>query len=132
MASPKLYVEQLMKHRIFAAALVAASAWVAGPTATAATIVVREAPPALRVETVPAPRPGYQWVNGHWDWRGNHWVWVGGTFLRERPGYVYSAPVWVERDGRWERREARWARHDDDRDGIPNGADRHPENPVRP
>jgi len=121
-----------MKNRILAAALVAASAWVAVPAASAATIVVREAPPALRVETVPAPRAGYQWVNGHWDWRGNRWVWVGGTWVRERHGYVYAPPMWVERDGRWERREARWERHDDDHDGIPNGADRHPENPVRP
>ena len=120
-----------MKTRLLAAALIAASAWGAIPAAQAATVVVREGPPALRVETVPAPRPGYVWSNGHWDWRGNQWVWVGGEFVRERPGYVYYAPTWVEHEGRWERREARWARHDDDHDGIPNGADRHPENPER-
>ena len=121
-----------MKTRILAAALIAASTWVALPAADAATLVVRVAPPPMRVETVPAPRAGYQWAGGHWDWRGNQYVWVGGTWVPERRGYVYMPPTWVEVNGQWERREARWARHDDDRDGIPNGADRHPENPVRP
>ena len=121
-----------MKTRLLAAAMVAATLGVALPAAEAVTLVVREAPPAVRVETVPAPRPGYQWVGGHWDWRGSKYVWESGTWVKERPGYVYYAPTWVEKNGHWERREARWARHDDDRDGVPNAADRHPENPIKP
>jgi hypothetical protein len=121
-----------MKTRLLAAALVATTLVAALPAAEAVKLVVREAPPAVRVEPVPAPRPGYQWVGGHWDWRGSKYVWETGTWVKERPGYVYTAPTWVEVNGHWERREARWARHDADRDGIPNGADRHPQNPVKP
>ena len=54
-----------MKIRLLAAALIAASAWTAFPAANAAEIIVREAPPPLRIETVPAPRPGYVWGAGH-------------------------------------------------------------------
>jgi len=121
-----------MKTRLLAAATIAASLVAVLPAAEAVTLVVREAPPPVRVEPVPAPRAGYQWVGGHWEWRGNKYVWESGTWVKERPGYVYHAPTWVEKNGRWERREARWARHDDDRDGIPNAADTHPENPVKP
>ena len=64
-----------MKTRLLAAAMVAVTLGVALPAAEAVTLVVREAPPAVRVETVPAPRPGYQWVGGHWDWRGSKYVW---------------------------------------------------------
>ena len=120
-----------MKTRLLAAAMIAASLGAAVPAAEAATLVVREAPPAVRVEPVPEPRPGYQWVGGHWEWRGGRYVWESGTWVKERAGYTYYAPTWVEKNGRWERREARWARHDDDRDGVPNGADTHPENPVK-
>lgn len=121
-----------MKIRLLAAALIAASAWTAIPAANAAeTIIVREGPPPMRVETVPAPRQGYVWGAGHWDWNGSHYVWAPGVWVRERPGYVYNAPTWVEHEGRWERREENWARRDADHDGIPNGEDRHPENPNR-
>jgi len=122
-----------MKTRLLAAAAIAAVSWIAVPTATyAAEIIVREAPPPLRYEVVPPARPGFVWAPGHWDWRDGRYVWVGGTWVAERPGWVYHAPAWVQENGRWVRHEERWARRDDDHDGIPNGADRHPENPVRP
>jgi hypothetical protein len=124
--------ERTMKTRLLATALIAASLGAALPAADAATLIVRTAPPPLLVETVPAPRAGYQWVGGHWEWRGNQYVWESGTWVKERPGYVYYAPTWVEHEGRWERHEARWGRRDDDRDGVPNAVDRHPENPVKP
>ena len=122
----------IMKTRLLAAALVAASTWVAFPAVNAAELVVRVGPPPVRYEPVPPARVGYAWAPGYWDWRGKEYVWVGGRYVAERPGYVYHAPMWVEDNGRWVRREERWGRRDDDRDGIPNGADRHPENPVRP
>ena len=58
-------------------------------------------PPALRVETVPAPRAGLcvgQWplglVHHKYAWHDGHWV-------RERHGYNYAPARW-ERDGdRW-------------------------------
>jgi hypothetical protein len=121
-----------MKTRLLATALIAASLGAALPAADAATIVVREAPPPVLVEPVPAPRVGYQWVGGHWEWRGHKYVWESGTWVKERPGYTYYAPAWVETNGHWERREARWGRRDDDHDGIPNADDRHPENSYKP
>ena len=120
-----------MKIRLLAAALVAASAWTVVPAANAVEIIVREAPPPMRVEPMPAPRPGYTWGAGHWDWNGSHYIWAPGTWVSERPGYVYNAPTWVQREDHWERREENWARRDADHDGIPNGEDRHPDNPNR-
>ena len=35
-----------------------------------AVIIVRQAPPPPRAETVPEARRGHLWVPGHWDWRG--------------------------------------------------------------
>ena len=101
--------------------------------ATAAVIVVRQAPPAARAERTPAPRRGYQWVAGHWNWRHNRHVWVRGNWVRERPGYVYSQPTWQERDGRWHMSAGNWARgqRDRDGDGVPNREDRRPNNPKR-
>jgi len=101
------------------------------PSFAAADVWVRVAPPAPRVEVVPAPRHGYQWVRGHWQWQHKHYVWHNGTWVRERRGYVYNQPTWVERDGRWHMAAGNWARHDSDHDGVRNGADRRPDDPTR-
>jgi len=95
-----------------------------------ADVYVRVAPPALRVETEPAPRPGYIHTPGYWAWRHGHHVWVSGHWVRERRGYRYVAPEWVEEHGRWHMRSAHWIR-DRDHDGVPNSMDRHPDNPYR-
>ena len=50
-------------------------------------IVVQIAPPAARVEVVPAPRTGYVWAPGYWGWRNNKHYWVNGHYIRERHGY---------------------------------------------
>jgi hypothetical protein len=93
-------------------------------TASAQTIIVREAPPAPRVERGPAPRRGYVWAPGHWEYRHGRYVWTRGIWLRERHGYAYNAPTWVERDGRWVMERGGWRRGDRDGDGIRNGRDR--------
>lgn len=41
-------------------------------------IIARPPPPPMRVEVVPAQRPGYAWVNGHWRWAGRGYAWVPG------------------------------------------------------
>jgi len=94
-------------------------------------IAVREAPPPLRAEVMPAPRAGHVWVPGYWAWQGHRHVWHRGTWVRARPGFVYSSPSWTQRDGRWEFREGRWARGDRDGDGVPNAVDRRPNDPTR-
>jgi hypothetical protein len=122
-----------MMKKLLIAALVAGSLGSITLPVSAAVIVVREAPPPPRAERVPAPRKGYNWINGHWEWRNNHHVWVRGTWVRERRGYHYVQPAWVERDGRWEMTRGSWTRgaRDNDGDGVPNRADNRPNNPNR-
>ena len=82
------------------------------------------APPAPRVERMPAPRRGYVWTPGYWNWVGHRHVWVPGAWVRERRGYAYAQPQWVQRNGHWELQRGQWRRGDRDRDGIPNRMDR--------
>jgi len=55
-------------------------------------------------------------VNGHWE--------------RERHGYRYVEPRWSQHDNRWTLERGGWMR-DRDGDGVPNRADRAPDNPYR-
>lgn len=124
----------MWSHRTLLAAGIAAALTLSAGQANAqvrGVIRIGEAPPPVRAEVVPAPRPGYVWAPGYWGWQGHRHVWHRGSWMRARPGYVYSAPTWAEHDGRWEFRQGRWARGDRDHDGIPNAADRHPNNPNR-
>jgi len=85
----------------------------------------------VRVERVPAPRPGYVWAPGYWDVRYSRHYWRAGHWERERRGYYYHEPRWVQHDNRWELQRGRWDHRDDDHDGVPNGADRSPNDPHR-
>jgi hypothetical protein len=119
---------------ILASSLMSALTLAAAPAAYAqihGVITVREAPPPMRAEMVPAPRHGYVWAPGYWNWQGRQHVWHRGAWVRARPGYAYAAPSWAERDGRWEFHQGRWARGDSDGDGVPNGVDRRPYDPMR-
>ncbi len=100
-------------------------------TLASAAIIMQVAPPPPRVEIVPAHRPGYVWVDGHWGWRNHQHQWVQGKWIRNRQGYYYNQPVWVERDDRWHYQSGNWRRGDRDHDGVPNGQDRAPKNPNR-
>ena len=102
----------MIRKILLASAVVAAMGTFSLPASTA--VYVEVAPPAPRVEVMPAPRYGYTWAPGYWDWRGNRHFWVAGHWERDRPGYAFVPHRWVERDGRWymerhgwERREAR-------------------------
>ncbi len=121
-----------MLRTVLVAAMLAASlGGVATPAAAYTVIYVREAPPPLRVETIPDARRGYAWVPGYWNWRGERHVWVKGAWMRDRSGYRYDAPRWHEHDGRWVQERGRWSRNDRDGDGVPNRLDRQPDNPRR-
>ena len=99
--------------------------------ATAAVdIYFNAAPPAPRFERVPAARRGYVWTPGYWDARNNKHYWRAGHWQRERKGFYRTNPRWVERDSRWQLERPRWNR-DRDGDGVPNRADRAPDNPNR-
>ena len=119
-------------HTIYAAALLALSTAAFAPAIANAqvgvSVIIGQAPPPPRFESVPPPRAGYVWAPGYWAWRHNRHHWVGGSWVVSRPGYIYHQPQWVRYDGRWRRQDARWDRGpngDRDHDGIPNRYDRH-------
>ncbi|RQP26049.1 YXWGXW repeat-containing protein [Piscinibacter terrae] len=134
----------MLKKTLIAACIAAAFTTIPAVSGAATTVWVRQAPPAVRVEEVPAPRQGFAWVPGHWEWRHGRYVWYRGNWVRERVGYAYAAPTWVEHNGRWQMQQGHWSRHDEDHDGVPNrhdhdrdgdgvrnSQDRHPDNPNR-
>jgi len=84
--------------------LVTAHGQVAAPTAE---VEVDEEPPPPRAVVVET-RPGFVFIQGHWQRSGGRWVWRDGYWERERAGYVWE-------EGRWETRgrnhvwvEGRW------------------------
>jgi len=108
------------------------------PLASMAAVYVDVAPPAPRVEVVPAERHGYVWAPGHYEYRRGDYRWVGGHYVRAVPGKYYHPGHWVERNGRYtyvapgwraeryayNERHYGYARGDRDRDGVPNRYDR--------
>ena len=60
--------------------------------------VVTSPPPAMQMETVPAPQAGMTWVPGAYDYRDGSYRWVAGHFEAERAGYVYVAPTCKVKD----------------------------------
>ena len=101
-------------------------------TASAETgIYFSVAPPPVRYEAVPAPRPGYVWSPGYWNAKSNHHVWQGGHWERDRAGHNYAQPAWTQHDNQWQLQRGHWNKGDRDRDGVPNAVDRAPDNPYR-
>jgi hypothetical protein len=70
------------------------------------------APPPLRVEPRPGPRPGYVWGPGYWAWspRRRNYTWTRGRWHRNRPGFRYQSPRWVMRSGNWVYAPGGWVR----------------------
>jgi hypothetical protein len=123
-------------RKLLLSAIVASTFAAAAPAAQAAVdVYVNLAPPALRHERVPAPRAGYLWAPGYWNWQSNRHVWAKGHWEKERSGYSYRPNSWTESNGRWVNQRGGWDRNapsgDRDRDGVPNRADRAPDNPRR-
>ena len=115
------------------AVLCAASLGAVGLPTTASAevgIFLNIAPPPPRHEVVPAPRSGYVWSSGYWNSNGKKHVWQAGHWERDRTGYHMTQPAWTQRD-RWELRRGYWTKGDRDGDGVPNKADRAPDNPSR-
>ena len=82
-----------MKTKLIAP-LVVALGFTAVPalSATVEYVEVQSPPPALQVETVPAPVAGQVWIPGYYDYKDGQYVWTSGRFEADRPGYVYVAP----------------------------------------
>ena len=82
-----------MKTKLIAP-LVAALGFAALPamSATVEYVEVQSPPPALVVETMPAPVTGQVWIPGYYDYKDGQYVWVRGHMEPQREGYVYVAP----------------------------------------
>ncbi|MES1176234.1 MAG: hypothetical protein ABUL62_18070 [Myxococcales bacterium] len=94
--------------------VLAAACLVAAPQAASATPVVEVhiAPPAERVEVVPARQPHHVWTRGYWAWNGHAHVWVPGRYVVERPGYTWREHRWEEHGhGHWRFHQGGWERH---------------------
>ncbi|HEY3732132.1 MAG TPA: YXWGXW repeat-containing protein [Steroidobacteraceae bacterium] len=90
--------------------LTAAASLAPAVSSAGVNVDIDVAPPAPRVEVVPAARPGWVWAPGYWAWRGREHVWVGGRWVHERRGYHWVPDAWVARGphyhyvrGHWER-----------------------------
>ena len=53
-------------------------------------------------------RPGFVFIQGHWDRGGGRWEWRDGYWERERAGYVWEEGRWENRGRRHVWVEGRW------------------------
>ncbi len=121
----------MMKRKVLAPLAVALGfAAVPAISATVEYVVVQSPPPALQLETMPAPQAGMTWVPGYYDYKDGTYSWVAGRYESTRQGYVYVAPTY--KDGRyyvsrWDEEEHGGARNkirqakDKVKDRIKNG-----------
>jgi hypothetical protein len=101
---------------LLAATMLTLSAAAFVPTLASAqvgvSVVIGNAPPPPRFESVPAPRSGYVWAPGYWNWDGYRHVWAGGHWERERVGGYWRPAEWVRADGGWRLSPAGWVMAD--------------------
>ncbi|AIO69216.1 YXWGXW repeat-containing protein [Burkholderia oklahomensis] len=74
-----------------------------------AVIVAPCAPPAPRIEVVPAPRAGFAWDQGHWQWRYGRYAWIPGHWQPVRVGYRWVPGHWVAYGPNWQWVPGHWA-----------------------
>lgn len=64
------------------------------PTNGPPPVIVRDPPPATKVETVPLRRdPECFWRGGYWQPRGGGWNWVKGAWVRPPEGCTLAPAV---------------------------------------
>ena len=71
-------------------------------------IEIRAAPPADRVEVVPAPRAGFIYEKGHYVYEADKYVWREGQFIKERQGEKYTPFVFEKRGDLYYYRPGYW------------------------
>ena len=101
-----------MKPTFYAAALIAISAAAFLPAQSMAqvgvNIVIGNAPPPLKFESVPQARRGYVWAPGYWNWDGQRHVWAAGEWQPERSGSRYRSAEWVRENNNWRLNRGGW------------------------
>jgi hypothetical protein len=100
-----------MRIAHLAGGMVLAVAALTAPTTTQAhaDVIVGVAPPAARVEVVPAPRVNYVWAPGYWRWNGHRYFWVAGYWVPARHGYRWVPSHWSPYGPRWRYVPGYWA-----------------------
>jgi hypothetical protein len=93
-----------------AGVIVVSSMLCLAPKSAADEVIVRVAPPVVRVETAPPPPSHYHvWDPGHWRWNGRGYVWVPGHYIHNPHHYAKWIPGhWVNRGGGWYWVEGHW------------------------
>lgn len=99
-----------MKTMLLGLCIAGSAGMVPSLSSAGVSIDVNIAPPAPRVEVVPAPRPGYVWAPGYWDYHGGGHVWVAGRWVGERRGYHWVPDRWEQRGPHWHREPGHWER----------------------
>lgn len=79
-------------------------------SATAADVVIRIAPPRVKIEKrPPAPSRNHVWVSGYQRWDGNAYSWNQGRWeQRPRPRARWVAHHYVRQRGGWVFVEGHW------------------------
>ncbi len=74
-------------------------------------VVIKKAPPVLRVEVKPAPPFARAvWIPGHWVWRGHTYVWVKGHWVKPRKGFTWVPGHWNKKRHGWVWIPGHWKR----------------------
>jgi hypothetical protein len=91
-------------------------------------VVVREAPPPVRIERRPAPVSTAQiWIDGFWNWDNQHYVWVGGRYeIPPQRDVVWVAPRYDHDTQGYRFTPGRWSKPDSGRNPG-NGRGRGPD-----
>ena len=99
-----------MRKQLLIGGVLLATAAAFAPVPAGAEVIIGVAPPAARVEVVPAPRVGYVWAPGYWRWNGYRHVWVNGYWVHARPGWHWRPAHWVARGPHWHYVPGYWVR----------------------
>jgi len=86
------------------------AALASAPAFAQQVVIVQQAPPPMRMEVMPSPRPGYVWDQGHWRWEGRGYVWMPGHWQPVRYGAHWRPGHWQARGPNWYWVEGHWAR----------------------
>jgi hypothetical protein len=102
----------MIKPTLYAYALLAISSAALAPVPALAqvdvSLVIGNAPPPPRFESIPQARPGYVWVPGYWNWNGRRHIWTSGHWEPERMGYQYRPSTWVREADGWRLEPGAW------------------------
>lgn len=73
-------------------------------------VIIRDAPPPMRVEAIPAERAGYVWDRGHWRHDGRGYFWQPGHWQPVIENARWEPGHWEPRGPNWHWIEGHWIR----------------------